>query len=69
MLTKQNEVLFDTTGQRDDGTFMLKLHTTESDQISIEEGGAIFLVLCLVEVKQLMLKEMHLVREDCIILK
>jgi hypothetical protein len=33
MLTKQNEVLFDMTGQRDDGTFMLKLHTTESDQI------------------------------------
>ena len=30
MLTKQNEVLFDVTGQRDNGTFMLKLHTTES---------------------------------------
>jgi len=42
MLTKQNEVLFDITGQRDDGTFMLKLHTTESDQISIEEEGANF---------------------------
>ena len=42
MLTKQNEVLFDVTGQRDDGTFMLKLHTTESDQISIEEEGANF---------------------------
>ena len=25
MLTKQNEVLFDTTGQRDDGTFMFKI--------------------------------------------
>ena len=42
MLTKQNEVLFDTTGQRDDGTFMLKLHTTESDQITIEETGSDF---------------------------
>jgi len=42
MLTKQNEVLFDVTGQRDDGTFMLKLHTTESDQISVEEEGANF---------------------------
>jgi len=42
MLTKQNEVLFDVTGQSDDGTFMLKLHTTESDQISIEEEGANF---------------------------
>ena len=40
MLTKQNEVLFDTTGQRDDGTIMLKLHTTESDQITIEEAGS-----------------------------
>jgi len=42
MLTKQNEVLFDVTGQSDDGVFMLKLHTTESDQISIEEEGANF---------------------------
>jgi len=40
MLTKQNEVLFDMTGQRDDGTFMLKLHTTESDQIMVEEAGS-----------------------------
>jgi len=40
MLTKQNEVLFDITGQRDDGTFMLKLHTTESDQIIVEEAGS-----------------------------
>jgi hypothetical protein len=40
MLTKQNEVLFDVTGQRDDGTFMLKLHTTESDQIIVEEAGS-----------------------------
>jgi len=40
MLTKQNEVLFDITGQRDDGTFMLKLHTTESDQITVEEAGS-----------------------------
>jgi len=40
MLTKQNEVLFDVTGQRDDGTFMLKLHTTESDQITVEEAGS-----------------------------
>ena len=42
ILTKQNEVLFDTTGQRDDGTFMLKLHTTESDQITVEEVGSDF---------------------------
>jgi len=42
MLTKQNEVLFDVTGQSDDGTFMLKLHTTETDQISIEEEGTNF---------------------------
>jgi len=42
MLTKQNEVLFDLTGQRDDGTFMLKLHTTESDQVSIENEDADF---------------------------
>jgi len=42
MLTKQNEVLFDVTGQSDDGTFILKLLTTESDQISIEEEGANF---------------------------
>jgi len=40
MLTKQNEVLFDATGQRDDGIFMLKLHTTESDQITVEEAGS-----------------------------
>ena len=40
MLTKQNEVLFDMSGQRDDGTFMLKLHTTESDQITVEEAGS-----------------------------
>jgi len=40
MLTKQNEVLLDMTGQRDDGTFMLKLHTTESDQITVEEAGS-----------------------------
>ena len=43
MLTKQNEELFDITGQRDDGTFMLKLHTTESDQIIIEEEDSNFL--------------------------
>jgi hypothetical protein len=42
MLTKQNEVLFDITGQRDDGTFLLKLHTTESEQISIENEDADF---------------------------
>jgi hypothetical protein len=42
MLTKQNEVLFDITGQRDDGTFMLKLHTTESDQVTVEEVGSDF---------------------------
>jgi len=37
MLTKQNEVLFDITSQRDDGIFVLKLHTTEDDQITVEE--------------------------------
>jgi len=37
MLTKQNEVLFDITSQRDDGVFVLKLHTTEDDQITVEE--------------------------------
>jgi len=42
MLTKQNEVLFDTTGQRDNGVFILKLHTTESDQITIEEDSNFF---------------------------
>ena len=42
MLTKQNEVLFDVTGQRDDGTFILKLHTTESDQVTVEEVGSDF---------------------------
>jgi len=39
MLTKQNEVLFDIISQRDDGIFVLKLHTTESDQIIIEEDS------------------------------
>jgi hypothetical protein len=42
MLTKQNEVVFDTTGQRDNGVFILKLHTTESDQITIEEDSNFF---------------------------
>ena len=42
MLTKQNEVLFDITSQRDDGVFVLKLHTTEDDQITIEEAGSDF---------------------------
>ena len=42
MLTKQNEVLFDITSQRDDGVFMLKLHTTDSDQITVEEVGSDF---------------------------
>ena len=42
MLTKENQVLFDVTGQRDDGTFILKLHTTESEQISIENEDAAF---------------------------
>ena len=42
MLTKQNEVLFDVTEQSDDGTFMLKLHTTESDQITVEEADSDF---------------------------
>ena len=42
MLTKQNEVLFDVKGQRDDGTFMLKLHTTDTDQITVEGAGSDF---------------------------
>jgi len=42
MLTKQNEVLFDITSQRDDGTFVLKLHTTEDDQITVEEEDSNF---------------------------
>jgi len=42
MLTKQNEVLFDITGQRDDGTFVLKLHTTDDDQITVEEEDSNF---------------------------
>ena len=69
MLTKQNEVLFDVTGQRDDGTFMLKLHTTESDQISIEEEGANFFGSLLGGSETVNVKGMHLVREDYIILK
>jgi len=42
MLTKQNEVLFDITSQRDDGLFVLKLHTTEDDQITVEEEDSKF---------------------------
>jgi len=42
MLTKQNEVLFDITSQRDDGIFVLKLHTTEDDQIIVEEENSNF---------------------------
>jgi len=42
MLTKQNEVMFDITSQRDDGVFVLKLHTTEDDQITVEEEGSNF---------------------------
>jgi len=42
MLTKQNEVLFDITSQRDDGIFVLKLHTTEDDQITVEEENSNF---------------------------
>ena len=42
MLTKQNEVLFDITSQRDDGVFVLKLHTTEDDQITSEEEDSNF---------------------------
>jgi len=42
MLTKQNEVLFDITSQRDDGVFVLKLHTTEDDQIKVEEEDSNF---------------------------
>jgi hypothetical protein len=42
MLTKQNEVLFDITSQRDDGLFVLKLHTTEDDQITVEEEDSNF---------------------------
>jgi len=42
MLTKQNEVLFDITSQRDDGVFVLKLHTTEDEQITVEEEDSNF---------------------------
>jgi len=42
MLTKQNEVLFDITSQRDDGVFVLKLHTIEDDQITVEEEDSNF---------------------------
>jgi len=42
MLTKQNEVLFDITSQRDDGVFVLKLHTTEDDQIAVGEEDSNF---------------------------
>jgi len=42
MLTKQNEVLFDITSQRDDGIFVLKLHTTEDDQITVGEEDSDF---------------------------
>jgi len=42
MLTKQNEVLFDITNQRDDGVFVLKLHTTEDDQITVGEEDSNF---------------------------
>jgi len=42
MLTKQNEVLFDITSQKDDGVFVLKLHTTEDDQITVEEEDSNF---------------------------
>jgi len=42
MLTKQNEVLFDITSQRDDGVFVLKLHTTEDDQITVGEEDSNF---------------------------
>jgi len=42
MLTKQNEVLFDITSQRDDGVFVLKLHTTEDNQITVEEEDSNF---------------------------
>jgi len=42
MLTKQNEVLFDITSQRDDGVFVLKLHTTEDDQVIVEEEDSNF---------------------------
>jgi len=42
MLTKQNEVLFDITSQKDDGVFVLKLHTTEDDQITVEKEDSNF---------------------------
>ena len=37
MAIKQNETLFDVMGQRDDGTFILKLIPGESEQVSIDE--------------------------------
>jgi len=48
MLTKQNEVLFDVTGQMDDGVFMLKLHTTESDQIIVFASAAAIIISVLI---------------------
>jgi len=37
MATKQNQTLFDVTGQRDDGTFVIRLIPTESEQIITNE--------------------------------
>ena len=37
MATKQNETLFDVTGQRDDGIFVIRLIPTESEQITTNE--------------------------------
>jgi len=37
MTTKQNQTLFDVTGQRDDGTFVIRLIPTESEQIITNE--------------------------------
>ena len=43
MLTKQNEVLFDITSQRDDGVFVLKLHTTEENKTMLQDRNNIWL--------------------------
>jgi len=40
MATKQNQTLFDVTGQRDDGTFVIRLIPTESEQIITNEEDA-----------------------------
>ncbi len=43
MAIKQNQTLFDVTGQRDDGIFVIRLIPTESEQIiNNEEYACLF---------------------------